>query len=299
MGLSVVINTWNEEANIRSCIASIKAIADEIVVVDMNSTDETQKRAKSLGATVYTHPFTNYVEPARNFAISKAKGDWILIVDADEQISPKLASIIAKTIENPGGYNFYRLPRKNISFDKWIKHGMWWPDYKIRLFQKGTVLWSEIIHSIPQTRGSGSDFPAEEEYAIIHNNYQSISQFVDRLNRYTSEQAQERYEKNSSFHWSIILSAPFEEFLRRFFSAEGYKDGFHGLVLSLLQAFSELVVVLKIWEKHKFISVSEKTIQKELYPEVVQREKELHHWLIEKKFTSGILSKLQSLLRRR
>ena len=296
MRLSVVINTWNEEANIGRCIASIKAIADEIVVIDMESVDGTKKRAEALGAIVYNHPQTGYVEPARNFALSKATGDWILLLDADEEIPAKLASIIEKTIQNPSEYNFYRIPRKNISFDKWIKHGMWWPDYKIRLFQKGAVEWNELIHSIPQTRGNGSDFPSEEGYAIIHHNYQSVSQFIDRLNRYTSEQALERYDKNSSFHWNTLIKAPSDEFLRRFFSSEGYKDGFHGLSLSLLQAFSELVVILKLWEKYKFTDISEKTIQKEFYPELVHREKEFRHWLIQKKFTSGILSKLHSLL---
>ena len=295
MKLSVVINTWNEEANIGHCIASIAAIADEIVVVDMESTDGTQNMVRKLGAVVYTHPQTSYVEPARNFAISKATGDWIFLLDADEEISAKLASFIEKTIENSGEKSFYRIPRKNISFGAWIRYGMWWPDYQIRLFKKGTVEWNEMIHSVPVTHGIGGDFEASEEHAIIHHNYQSVSQFLDRMNRYTTQQANDQYKKES-FVWTSILQRPFSEFVRRFFLAEGYKDGLHGLSLSLLQSVSELVVILKMWEKHKFLEVSEKTIHKEFYPQVARQEKEFYHWLIKKKFTSGILSKLHSLL---
>ncbi len=154
--LSAVINTLNEEKNLPRAIASVKGLVDEIVVVDMKSDDETVGVAKKLGAKVYEHPRANYVEPARNFALGKANGEWVLILDADEEISEFLAKKIKEIIAKPRA-DYFRLPRKNIVFGKWLKYSRWWPDYNIRLFKKGKVLWTEVIHSVPLTTGRGLD----------------------------------------------------------------------------------------------------------------------------------------------
>src|SRR3989344_9344781 len=114
-GISVVINTWNEEKNLPRSIASIKDLASEIIVVDMESTDKTKEVAKKLGAKVFDHKYVGYVEPARNSALEYAKGPWILILDADEEIPDKLAKQLQK-IAKEEKYDFYRLPRKNIIF---------------------------------------------------------------------------------------------------------------------------------------------------------------------------------------
>ena len=250
--ISVVINTRNEEGNIKRCLDSVKWV-DEIIVVDMYSEDKTVAIAKKMGAKVFPHKYTFYVEPARNFAISKTSGDWILILDADEEISPKLAKIIKKLSENHKDLTFFRLPRKNIIFSKWLKHSRWWPDYNIRFFRKGCVRWSEKIHSVPLTRGTGRDLEAKEINAITHYHYRTISQYLERMNRYTDIQAKELIKNDYQFHWRDILKKPMGEFLSRFFAGEGYKDGLHGLVLALLQSFSEVVKYIKVWEKEKFI----------------------------------------------
>lgn len=251
--ISVVINTLNEEKNLPRLISSIKGLADEIVVVDMYSTDDTKKVAESLGAKVYLHKNLGYVEPARNYAVSKARGDWILILDADEEVGNKLFLKIKKIIEKPSA-DFYRLPRKNIIFSKWIKYSQWWPDYNIRLFKKGSVLWSEDIHSVPLTQGNGLDIDPKEDLAIIHNNYSSIEQYLEKMNRYTSVQAKLLISQGHRFIWKDLITKPLKEFLARYFANEGYKDGLHGLALSLLQAFSETVLYLKIWQQEKFQS---------------------------------------------
>ncbi len=115
-------------------IVSVKKLASEIVVVDMHSDDDTQKIAKKLGAKVFTHKRTGYVEPARNFAIGKATGEWILILDTDEKVSKILADRLKQISADDNSADYYRLPRKNIIFGKWIKHSRWWPDYNIRFF---------------------------------------------------------------------------------------------------------------------------------------------------------------------
>lgn len=250
--ISVVINTLNEEKNLPKTIASVRTLADEIIVVDMRSYDETVKVAKSLGAKVYEHEKTGYVEPARNFAISKTTGEWILILDADEEIPKGLALKLKKIVRRPKA-DYFRIPRKNIIFGKWIRHSRWWPDYNIRFFKKGHVVWNEVIHAIPMTQGVGADLSAKEQLAIIHHNYNSIEQYLERMNRYSSIQAKILIEGKHKFIWKDLITKPASEFLSRYFAGEGYKDGLHGLALSLLQAFSELTTYLKVWQAEKFM----------------------------------------------
>lgn len=244
--ISVVINTLNEELRLPFTLSSIKGFGDEIIVVDMKSDDDTVKVAKTFGAKVYKHARTGYVEPARNFAIKKASGDWILIIDADERLTPKLKRKLKSIVENPEA-DFYRLPRKNIIFGKWIKHSRWWPDYNIRFFRKGSVYWSEIIHSVPETYGKGLDLPPNEKYAIYHDHYRTIDEYIERMNRYTFIKAKDLVNQKYRFQLSDLIKKPTSEFLTRYFAGEGYKDGVHGLALASLQAFSELVLYLKIW----------------------------------------------------
>ncbi len=290
--LSVVINTLNEEKNLPRALASVKSIASEIIVVDMHSDDDTVKIAKEAGAKVYEHEQTNYVEPARNFAISKAAGDWILILDADEELPKTLKDKIKIILEGFEG-DYYRIPRKNLIFNKWIEHTGWWPDYNIRLFRKGTVVWNEVIHTVPMTVGKGIDLDAKEEFAIIHHNYQSIEQYLDRLNRYTTIQAKLYKNESKDFFWQDFVRKPANEFLRRYFALEGYKDSLHGLALSILQAFSELVVILKVWQLHKFADKKIKT--KDVIGELKTVQKDVNYWTADTltKLHGGVVNKIK------
>lgn len=249
--ISVVINALNAVADLETALRSVKW-ADEIVVVDDGSTDRTIEIAKKYTKKIYHHKSVGYVEPARNFALSKATGDWILILDTDEEIPFSLAERL-KQITGKTKISFVKLPRKNMIFNKWMTTAMWWPDYNIRFFKKGTVKWSNKIHRPPEVSGEGIELPAEEDLAIIHHHYRSIAEFVERLNRYTSIQAIELWESGYKFNWSDLLVKPLGEFLSRFFANRGFADGLHGLTLSLLQAFSFLIMYLKVWEKEKFI----------------------------------------------
>ena len=290
--ISVVINTLNEEKNLPRALASVKSFADEIVVVDMKSDDKTVEIAKKAGAKVYQHKRIGYVEPARNYAISKATGEWILILDADEQAPKTLVKELKKIVQKPKA-DYYRLPRKNIIFGKWIKHSRWWPDYNIRFFRKKFVSWSEIIHSVPITQGKGLDLQAREDIAIIHYHYDSIEQFVERMNRYTSEHAKLRIKDGYKFKWQDLIRKPTEEFLGRYFSGEGYKDGTHGLALASLQAFSELVLYLKIWQKKGF--EEGKTQIKEAIKEMKDAETDIHYWQADAllKSSGGIIQRIK------
>ena len=245
----------------------------------MESSDNTREVAKKLGAKVFTHKQLDYVEPARNFAISKAKGEWILILDVDEEIPSGLIKKLKEIIKKPKD-DYYRIPRKNFIFGKWIRHTRFWPDYNIRFFKKGTVSWNEVIHAVPMTQGMGADIPAKEEYALIHHHYEDIDQYIERMNRYTKVQSQELMKNGYVFAWQDLITKPLNEFLSRYFAGEGYKDGIHGLTISLLQALSELTLYSKVWQKQGF---KEEEIKKnEIRTELNRGIHDLKWWMRKK-----------------
>ncbi len=249
--ISVVINTFNEEKNIERVIKSVKW-ADEILVCDMQSEDKTVSIARVLGAKVISHKNMGFVEPGRNFAISKAMGDWILILDADEELPISLSQRLQELAKKDIEADFVEISRKNVIFNKWIENTGWWPDYQIRFFRKGKVSWNNEIHGKPKTNGAGLTLEPEEQWSIIHHNYQSVSDYLDKMSRYTNVQAQELLKSDYQFRKQDLFEKPLSEFLSRYFSNQGYKDGLHGLSLSLLQAFSFFVLYLRIWEKTGF-----------------------------------------------
>lgn len=249
--ISVVINTLNEENSIEPAIKSVDW-ADEIIVCDMHSEDRTVEKVKKLGAKVFFHPREEFVESARNFAISKAVNNWIFILDPDEQVSESLAKRLRELAGGTEQIDYIRIPRKNIIFGKWMKASMWWPDYNVRFFKRGKITWINKIHRPPETSGYGLDLSADEKWAIIHNHYNSIAQFLERMIRYTKVQAEELKKSGYKFDWKDLIKKPLGEFLGRFFANRGFEDGLHGLALSLLQAFSFVIVYLRVWEMEGF-----------------------------------------------
>ncbi len=291
--ISAIINTLNEEKNITRVLKSVQ-FCNEVIVCDMQSDDDTAVIAKRMGATIILHKRMGYVEPARNFAISKASGEWILIVDADEEIPETLAvKLRALADEENSVLTHVEIPRQNMIFGKWIKNSMWWPDYNIRFFRSGKVTWSDAIHSRPQAEGQGLKLPEEEKFAIIHHHYVNLTQFIERMNRYTTIQAQGLIKDGYKFQWRDVITKPLGEFLSRYFAHRGFDDGLHGLALSLLQAFSFVVMYLKVWEAEGFqkreVSLSE------VRDTAQEAGKELTYW-----FKYGNLSKnaLKNFLQR-
>lgn len=241
----------------------------------MYSTDKTVEIAKKLGAKVFYHKNIGFVEPARDFAVSKAEGDWVLVLDADEEISAKLSEHLKKIVEL-NNCDFVNIPRKNIIFGKWMHASMWWPDLLTRFFKKGAVVWSNEIHRPPVANGVGFTLPNEEELSIIHYNYKSVSEFLIRMDKYSTIQAKEIFDKGEKFIWKDLISKPLNEFLSRFFAHRGFEDGVHGLALALLQSFSFIIVYLKLWELEKF--KEEKLIVKEVGFLAKKSGKDIDYW---------------------
>ena len=246
INISAVVNTRNEEKNIADCLKTLE-FADEIIVVDMESDDDTKKIAKNYTDKVFDHKMVGYVEPARNFAISKAVGKWVLIVDADERIPKTLAAKLIEVTQKDS-FDFVRIPRKNLIFGEWIQHSRWWPDYNIRFFKKGSVEWQNEIHSVPITTGNGLNLDSEEKLAIEHHHYNTIDEYFERALRYSTQQAKDLENSGYKFDSKDLISKPLGEFISRFFAGEGYKDGLHGLILAFLQMFSVMLIYLKVWQ---------------------------------------------------
>lgn len=252
MSLAVVINTRNAADTIEDALKSVK-FADQIVIMDMESTDETVNIASRYTDAIFTHPKAGFVEPARNAAIAKSTKNWILILDADEIVPETLGEILVKISrdEHPDfkSIDCLKIPRKNIIFGDWVQSAGWWPDYIVRFFKKHAVTWPETIHAVPEVSGTISQLPAEEKYALIHNNYTSVSQFVKRLNKYTSIQATQGESTTLPATPVDVLS---DELLRRLFVWNGISGSYRGLCLSIMQSLSEVVTYTKILESRSF-----------------------------------------------
>ncbi len=253
MTISVVVSAYNEEEKLKTCLASVKW-ADEIVVIDNSSADNTATVAHKFGATVYKRPNNPMLNVNKNYGFSKATGDWILNLDADEEIPADLAkeiqSVIArhrsKTSDNVG----YWIPRKNIIFGKWIAHGLWWPDRHLRLFLRGKGKFPEKhVHEYVEVSGPTGTLTTP----FVHHNYQSVTQFIHKMDIiYTENEVKNLLSSNYQLAWFDAIRFPASDFVKIYFAQEGYKDGLHGLVLALLQSFYSFVVFVKLWEKNGF-----------------------------------------------
>lgn len=248
--LTTVVNTLNSAATLEKCLKSVQSLGP-IVVVDMHSDDHTIEIAQSFTQDIYQYDRVGYVEPARNFAIEKAQTEWVLILDSDEEIPASLAQKITEIIQNPGSITHVYIPRKNLIFGQWMQHTGWWPDEKMRLFKKGTVHWKNEIHSEPDCEGEALHLPIEEQYALVHHHYTTVSEWIIRMDRYSTIQARELIQNNYKFQWQDLIRRPLSEFITRFFVWEGWKDGINGLALSLMQALSWVMVYMKVREQQK------------------------------------------------
>ncbi len=273
--ISVVISAFNEEKNLPRLLKSLKW-ADEIIVVDNQSLDKTAEIARSFGAKVFPRQNNLMLNVNKNFGFTKATSDWILNLDADEEVSSELEKEICRVIDN-SKENGYWLPRQNIIFGKWIKHSLWWPDYQLRLFRKNNGKFPcEHIHEYLEVEGRLDYLKSP----LTHYNYETVSEFLYKLDKiYTENEVQVFQKSGKKLNWFDALRFPVGDFLKTFFSQKGYKDGLHGLVLSLLQAFYAEVVFAKIWEKQKFNLEEPKEMLPEFILELKKAGHDLKYWI--------------------
>jgi glycosyltransferase involved in cell wall biosynthesis len=269
MNLSVVIITFNEEANIGRTLASVQPlVADgkgEIIVVDSGSTDRTVEIAKSFGAKVFIEEWKGFAAQ-KNSAIDKATGDWILSLDADEEVERDLPRLILCITSEPtprprqellaamgvpvtnADVNGCWIRRRNKFMGRWIEHGGFWPDPKLRLFRRGAGRFeSRLVHEDVHVEGKMGRIRSG---AIIHHSYPTLSDYIEHMNRYSSLGAEMIVAKNHKVRFSVIniLLRPLATFVYNYFFRLGFLDGREGLLLHLYHAVYVSWKYAKAWE---------------------------------------------------
>lgn len=236
--LSVVILTFNESRNISDCLASVRMFADEMLVFDSGSDDRTSELARQSGARVVERKFDTYPQQ-RNAALDAALGDWVFFVDADERAGEKVGAEVRRAVEsseaNSNGAVLFWIPRRNFIFGKWIRHTGWSPDYQPRLLFKPRARFDpeRPVHELVVANGP-EDYLKEP---LIHYNYETLKQFRAKQESYSRFEAEALYRQGVRPRPRTYFGAPFREFYRRYITLQGYKDGIHGLVLSVLMGF--------------------------------------------------------------
>ena len=229
--LSVAIITKNEEKNIERCIDSV-SFADEIVIVDHFSLDNTAELAESLGAVIYSRDWNGY-GPAKQEAVNLASGKWILSLDADEAVSLELAEQIKRVIAEDNDITGYYIRRKTKFLGKWIHHCGWYPDYILRLFRKESGNFSDdIIHEKVVLKGNASRLNGE----ILHYCYQTLEQYLKKSNGYTTEGAKQAFKKGKRAGLFDLTIRPIISFISHYIFKAGFLDGIEGLIISALSA---------------------------------------------------------------
>lgn len=246
--ICVVITAYNEEKNIADCIKSAQMLTKNIIVVDTESTDKTAVIAGKLGATVFKFSRHPYVEPSRDFAVSKAEGDWVLILDPDERVSAKIAKEI-KTIISKTTITHFKIPRKNIfAQKKWLEHGGWSPDDVIRLIKKPAfVNWPSAIHSTPMINGEAGHL----KNPLIHYFHSNIESMVAKTTVFEDIDSNLLYKAKKPANTIIFFRKYLGELWRRLFKSFGFMDGSYGIIESLYQAYSKTITYLMLYEKNK------------------------------------------------
>ncbi len=247
--LSVLINTKNEAHNIEQCINSILGYASEVVVIDMQSTDNTCEKARKLGAKVFIVEDCGYVEPARKFGVDMCTGKWILILDADERLTKTLGEEIIRVIKINTGDAFW-IPRQNHIFNHVMKFTGWGPqqDKQLRLFKRGFITHTDKIHSQPEIKNGAivGFLSKESDCHLIHYNYTSRTEFIDRMNRYTSIQTKQMWgARTIPIPLSRCIYEMCKEFLVRYIYLRGFRDGATGLELSYLMSVYKYLLCVK------------------------------------------------------
>jgi len=245
--LSVTIITFNEENNIRDCLESIKW-ADEIIVVDSNSTDNTVSICREYTDRIIQRDWPGFLKQ-KQFAQEQANGEWILNLDADERLSPEACQEIKQEIINANpAVDGFVFPRQSYYLGRWIKHGGWYPDAKLRLIRKGTGRWSgESLHEKLVCDGKVKRLKGR----ILHYVYRDITHQIETVDNFSRIAAEIWLKKDKRFKLFLLLTKPPLSFLTTYFWKGGILDKVPGFVISIITAYYVFLKYAKLWELQK------------------------------------------------
>jgi len=232
VSVSAIIITLNEAAHIEACLASV-AWADERLVVDSGSTDDTVAIATRCGARVVTHEWLGY-SAQKNYAASLAAHDWIVSVDADERVTPALAAEMQATVRSPGDHAGFRVPRLTFHLGQWIRCTDWYPDFQLRLYDRRRARWNgRKVHESVTAEGPVGHLAHD----LQHYAYRDIAHHLDTINRYTTLAAAVMHEQGRRTGLAELLLHPPAAFVRNYLLRRGVIAGVPGLIISTMNSY--------------------------------------------------------------
>ena len=250
MAVSVILIVHNEAGKVRRCLDAVRW-ADEIVIVDQSSTDETASICRQYTDKVFTVPSKGYCDPDRKFAVSKTSNDWVLYVDADEVVTDKLKEEISALMVSEPPFGSYFVLRKNFLLGKWIRGSGWHPNYIIRLFKKDRVVFSDKIHVDISPVGRSGYLKGE----ILHYSYDTIDDYIEKLDRYTTILAQEGFARGKRIKPFTIgadfIITPLAYYFSKLILKGGFRDGLRGLLIATFTFFTIFITNAKIYQMQK------------------------------------------------
>lgn len=250
--ISGVVIALNEAHQLHYALSTLMPWCDEVIVVDQHSEDDTARIAEELGAVVYQHERTGGIaDPARRFAVSKATGDWVFILDADEMIPPSLATHLRELVEPDPDIDVVLVPRANLILGRWIRHGNNWPSRHARFFRPGSLLMTDRIHkSIAPAPGTRRHkLAADPALAIWHFPGGNLSELVRKVDRYTDIEARQAYASGRRVNGPRdLFGEAITYFWRQYIRGRGYRDGTMGLAVAITRTYYRMLTAAKLFE---------------------------------------------------
>ena len=252
--ISATIIVRNEEHNI-AAVCDTVSWADEIVVVDSDSTDRTVELARQFTDRVFNREFRGYKDK-HEFADAQTTGDWIFWIDADERLSPELLAAIETIRQSdetalPDGF---RIARRTYFLNRWIKHSGWYPDYQMRLYRKASSYWDGVApHETARVKGNVESLNGE----LLHYTKRDLSEYHRVLDSYATLSAEYHFAHGRRSSFLRLLTSPFGAFLRSFIIKQGFRDGVPGLIIAVFTAYSVFLRWAKIWEKQNITETTD------------------------------------------
>ncbi|RXZ33128.1 glycosyltransferase family 2 protein [Oxalobacteraceae bacterium CAVE-383] len=243
MKLSVILITKNEAFHLQACLESV-AFADQLVVVDSGSTDNTVEIARGAGAQVIQTADWPGFGPQKNRALAAAEGDWILSLDADERVTPELAAEIQAILALPQPAEAYEIPRKSWYCGRFIRHAGWTPDYVTRLIRRGSAQFSDdLVHERIIVNGATGRL----KMPLLHYSFRNFSQVLNKVDLYSTLSARQRYDRGQRSSVGKAVLHGLATFIRTYIFKRGFLDGWHGLALAISNAEGSYYRYMKLW----------------------------------------------------
>lgn len=245
MKISVIIHTYNAQLYLARVLESVKNF-DEILICDMYSTDKTIEIAEKYNCRIIYHENVGFVEPARMYAISQAEYEWVLIVDADELITPELRTYLYNFIEENKKLDIsaIKIPRKNFQLGRFMHS--YYPDYIIRFVKKNKVVWPPVLHAKPEIDGEVLTIPSKRiDLAFIHLANEPIRLTINKMNIYTDVEITRERRMHKKYGFLNLLVEPFFRFLRLYLFKGGFRDGIPGFIWACEYAYYKFITIAK------------------------------------------------------